>query len=537
MAEKRLGSTNDERDKQRKQGDASGEGTNLTQSLSHKAATGISNASANVARRVKKFTNPTNKGTKLKKSLSNKAAASIDRGVSTITNSSLAKNLPGFLNEELGNTRDRFNRAEASINQGVSSVKQNLGGFLNEEVGNTQRRFNTVGNAFNNKEDVTPIGLGNLTNVVTSNPTPNARSLEDLALGDTSEFKRNLGDTIGDKVEQVKGIGRAAGGVLASPFTIFSNAASSIGQDLLPEDPTTLTDPIEAIEAQEAVIEPRDPLGPLVEGDLRGTSQLNSQGGTTFNFDGGSSVSTNSKLGASRLANGQALRGGQVSQVNVQNIADANRAERISGVIAEGKRLGRSPGDILSIVNELDGTAQGGSQLQGQLDRIDEDERRGFIGSVVAAGRRNRINAHITARDRNAIDREGIAAGSDEFNRIQGTREANLGVATDRLELDQVKALTKISRDEDSDKLTRLSAIRKLLNDPTGTLDLSAAVSNLGPIAVFADNDGVAAINNLRIELPNFDDPQDKIDILTETANSLGITPEQVQEALNFNLQ
>lgn len=210
---------------------------------------------------------------------------------------------------------------------------------------------------------------------------------------------------------------------------------------------------------------------------LQTTSRRIGEDGTEFNFnDGSGSISTRSSEGASRIANGLGIRGGQVGTFNTDNFIQGARSQRIQDAVAEGNRLGTSPSDLLDVINNLENPGQGGSsRLEKQLDRIDRLERSGAINGSVAASRRSSINRQITNNRKVDVQEEGIQEGAREFAQQQQARGVGLSISQFNAQTNRAKAIAQDFQRNQTNSINRLKTLRELIDNNTS---LGVLVSN-----------------------------------------------------------
>lgn len=265
------------------------------------------------------------------------------------------------------------------------------------------------------------------------------------------------------------------------------------------------------------------------------SSRIPGQTGASFQFDEGT-VSTTNPERAARLANGFAVRGGQVGTINVDNLVQSNRAESIQRAISEGNRLGASPGDILDKIRQLEGGSDAPrDRLAEQLDNIDRAEASGAIGSVVAEGRRNRINAQITARERNDITSEGQRLGAETAAGRQAISQEGVDVQAFNAGTRRQQAIADTQRKNSQAVIAQGKSLSDAVNGTSSepAPPIGTAFQTFGIPGIVLRTEVINAGNILKQDLGTAQDQQDVEDFITdfkESTGLTGLTNAQVQE-------
>lgn len=237
--------------------------------------------------------------------------------------------------------------------------------------------------------------------------------------------------------------------------------------------------------------------------------QLDSGQQASFDFTnpdgtGKGSFSTSDPEGATRVALGSGIRGGQVSTVNTQNILESNRLSRARQAVSTLKGQGASAAAQLDAFKNI--TQPNQSPGSKALTGINRAARDGTISGKEAREQRREALGAITTEQGVAENQKfkSLQAAQKQNQTDQDTaiKAANATTARGRLEASNRQFLGQ-ERTRESKRIAKQDQdIFKQLNDPENPITVSQASRLVGNIkAIQLSDEGNTAINQAKASL------------------------------------
>jgi hypothetical protein len=274
--------------------------------------------------------------------------------------------------------------------------------------------------------------------------------------------------------------------------------------------------------------------------------QLDAGQQATFNFTnpdgtGRGSFSTSDPEGATRVALGSGIRGGQVSTVNTQNILESNMLDRARQAVSTLKGQGASASAQLDAFKSITNPDQSpGAKALADINRASRD---GTISGDDARAQRSQalgvINSEQEASKSQRVKGLQLAQKQNQAAQDTAIKAANATTARGRLEASNRQFLGQ-ERTRESKRIAKQDeASFKRLNDPENPTTIADESRLIGTVkAVQLSEEGNTAVNEAKAAIfASTDDNGKKVGFraFMQRLQDLGLNPTAEEGATLLN--